>query len=170
MRNLLRMTVRRIDGLSRWSGWILAGLIFVMTGVIVYEVIARYFFSRPTNWAMEFATMNFGTYMLGGGVWALLKGGHVKMDIFYNRWSARTRAIVDTLTFPLFLIFFSVILWKSAFYGIESVRNFEHSHTAWGPPIYHWKMTLPVAVLLILFQGLADFIRNLTIAVTGDEL
>lgn len=170
MISLLDSLVRKIDNLTRWSGYILAALIFIITGVICFEVVARYFFNRPTNWAMELATMNFGTYMLGGGAWALLKGGHVKMDIFYNRWSPRTQAIVDACTFPLFIVFFAIIFWKSVFYGIESVQSLEHSHTAWGPPIYHWKMTLPIAVLLILLQGLADFIRNLTLAVTGKEL
>ena len=170
MKRLLAWIVNKIDTLSKWSGYILSGLVIVMGLIITYEVVARYFFNNPTNWAMELATMLFGTYMLGGGAWTLYRKAHVKMDIFYNKWRPRTRAIIDVLTFPFFLLFFSIMLWKSGSYGMQSVYSLEHSHTAWGPPIYHWKMTLPGAVFLIILQGLADFIRNLYCALTSEEL
>ena len=170
MQNVLAMLVEKIDMVSIWSGRILAGLIFVMGFVISYEVISRYFFNNPTQWGMELATMVFGTYMIGGGIFALYKKGHVKMDIFYSKWSPRTRAFADVCTFPLFILFFAVIFWKSAEYGIQSLQTLEHSHTAWGPPLYHWKLTLPIAVFFIILQGLGDLIRNLYLVVTGKEL
>ena len=136
----------------------------------MYEVIARYLFNSPTNWALELTTMVFGTYLVGAGAWALYRGAHVKMDIFYNRWSKRTRAVVDAFTFPLTMLMLVIVFWKSMVYGVESVRCLEHSHTVWGPPVYHWKMTLPIATLLLILQGMADFIRNITLAITGKEL
>ena len=170
MRKVALFFVSWAETLSIWSGRILAGFIFAMIAVIIYEVVMRYFFNRPTNWAMEMSTMIFGTYMIGGGAWTLYKRGHVKMDIFYNRWSDRKKAVMDSITFPLFFLFLLVVLWKSTVYGIQSLSSLEHSTTAWGPPIYPWKASIPLVVFLFACQGLADFIRNLTLAVTGKEL
>ena len=162
--------VRKIDALSEWSGRVLFLLILVMVGIIMFEVVSRYIFNSPTMWCLDASTMVYGTYMIGAGAYALLHGTHIKMDLFYARWSDRTKATVDACTFPLFLLLCSILLWKSGVYGWQSYMRLEHAVTAWGPPIYPWKMTVPVAVLLILLQGVSKFIRDLTFAISGQEL
>ena len=42
-----------IDSISEWSGRIFMWLIVPLTVVVVYEVIARYFFQSPHIWAPE---------------------------------------------------------------------------------------------------------------------
>lgn len=148
----------------------MALLILVMIGIVIYEITARYLFNSPTNWALELSTMIFGTYMIGGGAFALLKKAHVAMDIFYTRWSNRTRAVVDCITYPVAMFLFGLILWKSWVYGMESFQMNEHATTVWSPPLYHWKMTVPLGVLLLMLQQFADFIRNFVLAATGEEL
>jgi len=170
MRKFLGRLVRKIDTLSHWSGNAMAVLLFVLVGIVMFEVISRYVFNRPTIWGLEASTMVFGPFALISGVYALLHRGHVKMDIFYERWSERTKAIVDLCTFPLFLIFVGIILWKSAIYGWQSFIIRERSVTAWAPPIYLWKLMIPLAALLLTFQGIGDFIRNLTYVLSGKKL
>ncbi len=170
LRKILNKTVHLLDNLSRWSGKFLALLILLMISIVIYEVTARYLFNSPTNWALEAATMVFGTYMICGGAYTLFNKAHVAMDIFYMRWTDRTKAIVDCITYPIAAFFFGLILWKSWSYGIESVQMNEHSLSVWGPPLYHWKMTVPLGILLLMLQQLADFIRNLTLAITGEKL
>lgn len=170
MKQNLSRIVNGIDSISRWSGYILAGLVVVMTLIVGYEVVARYFFSKPTNWAMELTTMIFGTYMLGAGAWATLRDGHVRMDIFYNKWSKKGKALADAATYPLIAFFLLIIFWKSSVFSLESIRTLEHSHSAWGPPVYYWKATLPIAVMLMILMGLGNFIRNLFLLLTGKEL
>ena len=170
MKRFLSATVRVLDSLSRLSGNILSLFIFAMIGIVMYEVISRYLFNSPTNWALGASTMVFGTYMVCGGAYALLYKEHVSMDIFYSRWSDRKKAIVDSCTFPLAMFFLGVMLWKATVYGIESVQMLEHASTAWGQPLYHWRMTAVLAVLLLVLQAFSDFIRNVTFAVTGEKL
>ena len=148
----------------------MAVLLFVLVGMVMFEVISRYVFNRPTIWGLEASTMIFGPFALISGTYALLHRGHVKMDIFYERWSERRKALVDACTFPLFLMFVGILLWKSAGHGWQSFMIREHSVSAWAPPIYFWKLTIPLAALLIAFQGMADFIRNVTLAVSGKTL
>lgn len=144
-------------------------LIWGMIGIILFEVVARYVFNSPTNWALESASLTFGAFAIGAGAYTLLHEAHVKMDILYTHWSKRTRAVVDLCTFPLFLAFCGVLLWQSGIAGWQSVSLLERSNTAWGPPLYHWKMLVPVAAFLILLQGARGFIHNLLVAIGRQE-
>jgi len=169
--NKLTYIVHKIDTLSEWSGKILFPLVLFLALTIVYEVISRFLFNRPTTWGTELSTMIYGVYVIAGGAYALLYAEHVRMDLLYSRWSKRTKAIVDSCTFPFFFLLCGVLLWKSGVYGWESVLRLEHSiRTPWAPPLYPWKMTIPVAALLILLQGMSKLIRDVTFAIKGREL
>lgn len=170
MRSRLKKIVTLFDKISEWTGKIVSWIIILIVGIILYEVIARYIFNKPTVWAIESSTMIHGVFLVFGGVYAMFTKSHVKMDLFYMKWSKRTRAIVDVCTFPLTIILFITMLYYLSYYGIESLKIFEHSHSPWGPPLYYYKMLLPVGLILICLQGIGDFIRNLTLVITGREL
>ncbi|SDP43562.1 TRAP transporter small permease subunit [Desulforhopalus singaporensis] len=169
MKNLLSRYIIMIDSLSKLSGSILSMLIFLMIFIVNYEVVARYFFNSPTSWSLEAATMTFGTYMIGGGAYAVISKAHVNMDIFYSKWSPRTMAIVDICTYPLVAFFFSVMCWKAFAYGIESFQIREHASSVWSPPLYQWKIVVAAGLILLWLQLLSDFLRNLLLIVTGEE-
>ncbi len=166
----LAYIAHKIDALSAWSGKVMSFLIYATIGVMMFEVVARYVFNSPTIWAVETSTMVFGVYVLGAGVYTHLYRQHVKMDVFYSHWSQRTKAIVDACTFLLFLTTCVVLLWKSGVYAGQSLSIWEHSSTAWGPPLYPLKVMIPVIVLLMVLQGISHFIHDLTFAVTKKEL
>lgn len=170
MRSGLKKIVTLFDKISEWAGKIMSWIIVLIVGIILYEVIVRYIFNQPTSWAVESSTMLHGVFLVFGGVYAMFTKSHVNMDLFYMKWSKRTRAIVDVCTFPLTIMLFTVMLYYLIYYGIESLKILEHSHSPWGPPLYHHKMLLPVGLVLIILQGIGDFIRNLTLAITGREL
>lgn len=58
----------------------------------VYEVVARYVFDAPTSWATDLTFMANGTMFILGSAYALLAGAHVRTDIFYDKYSDRTRS------------------------------------------------------------------------------
>jgi len=114
--------------------------------------------------------MIFGIYMMGGGIYSLLINGHVRMDVIYSKLSKRAQATMDCITFPLLLSFLGIIFWKAFVYAEKSIAILEHSSTAWSPPIYIWKATVPIIVGLFMLQSSANFIRNIFLAVSGKEL
>ena len=171
MRNTkLASFVGGIDALSEWSGKIISYLLVVAIGALLYEIVARYFFRSPTIWAHEASLLLFGAYAVMLGAYAHVHKAHVNMDLFYNRWSIRTRAIVDVLTFFIFIFWCGALLWWGTSFAIKSVKFLEHSTTAWGPPIWPLKLMLPLGTFLLFLQGAAKFIRDLSIAITGREL
>lgn len=170
LKKILCAFIRTTDRLSKLSGDVLSLLIFLMIFIVIFEVVARYLFDSPTSWSLEATTMIFGTYMVGGGAYAVVSRAHVNMDIFYVKWSQRTRSIVDVITFPFVAFFFSVLCWKAVSYGIESLMIREHASSVWGPPLYQWKLIVAVGLILFWMQLLSDFLRNLVFAITGEEL
>lgn len=154
-----------IDFISDWSGKVFSFLAVIVVGVISYEVIARYAFNAPTIWAHETMTYLCGFYYIMGGAYTFYFKGHVSVDVLYVRLSPRVQAIVDLITFPLFFIYLGVLIWTGADYGWESVVFRETSPTAWAPPVYPLKLSIPVGACLVLLQGLAKFVRDFNIAI-----
>ena len=158
-----------IDMISEWSGKLVSFLLLPLIAFIVYDVLMRYVFNAPTDWAHELSYLMFGTIWIIGGAYALVKGSHVKMEVIYNRLPLRRRAIIDLITAPLFFVFIGILLWKGWDLAWSSVLRLEHSNSFWSPPLYPVKMMIPLGAFLLLLQGVVRFIRDAIIATTGRE-
>ena len=167
---VLRRLVNGIDALSRGTGRVISYFVPLMMLILVYEVVLRYVFNEPTKWAHETANFMFGSYFILLGGYALYWGAHISMDLLYGRWSPRRKAIVDVFTYLLFFFFIGALFWLGGEYGWEAFLRLEHSRTAWGPPIWPFKMMIPVGALLFLLAGVAKLIRDLNLAIRGKEL
>src|SRR4029453_8872428 len=86
--------VAAIDAVSTVTGWLAGWLIVPMTVGVVYEGVARYAFHAPTKWSYEVTYMTYGAQFMLAAAYTLLKGGHIRTDVLYELWSARTRATV----------------------------------------------------------------------------
>lgn len=116
---------------SGWTGWIDRLSLFcgefvaywAVIAVIVYyfEVMSRYVFGSPTNWAHEAMYLMFGMQYLIAGSYAMLTGSHVRVDIFYAPLSRRRKAIVDLLTSIFFFIFAGTLLVTSWIFAFDAI-------------------------------------------------
>src|SRR3970040_830452 len=152
----MRGIFRASDWVNELTGRIVGFQIVFIVGVVVYEVVMRSVFVRPTLWANE--TMVYVTamaYLLGGGDTPLPRP-HVIVDVIYQRLLPRTRARLDLLTFVFFVIYMLTLIWVGWSFAWESVQQRETAGTPWNPPIYPVKLAIPLAGLLVLLQGLAD--------------
>lgn len=158
-----------VDAINEWVGDKDSWLIIVLVGIVVTEVIARYGFNRPLIWPHELSIFIFGAYMILAGGYVLLHRGHVNVDIFQRRFSLRTRAIMDLGTSAFFFLFCSLLVWKSTEMAWRSLMLREATQSVWAPPVYPIKIIIPIAAFLLLTQGLAKFIRDFSIAITGKQ-
>ncbi len=161
--------LRIVDALSEWTGKAVSFFIFFLALIVGYEVVARYLFRSPTVWVHETSAMVFGTFIIIGGAYAACRGGHVNMDVVYGLFAPRVRALLDVLTFFVALAFVGVLVWKGGEAAWRSLKMLEHASTQWGPPIFPFRITLPLGASLLLLQLLAKFIRDLTVLITGKE-
>lgn len=167
---ILSHLVQGIDRLNRNLGQVFAYLLVPMGAMVLFDVMMRYAFNRPTMWAYESALFTFGGYIVLSGAYALLYKAHVNVDILYGKWSPRTRAILDVCTAILFFLFMWFMLRQAISMTILSWQTHETTNTLWQPPVYPLKTTLPIACMLLMLQGGAKLIRDLYMAATGKEL
>jgi TRAP-type mannitol/chloroaromatic compound transport system permease small subunit len=159
-----------IDNISQWTGKVISVTLILTVLVIGYEVVMRYGFGDPTLWGFETMVYLCGVLYIIGGAYTMYRRKHVIKEIVYNRFSPRGKAIADSITFPFFVVFVGMLLWAGwdRFRVAWTLR--ETAGTVWDPPIYPILATIPLGALLLLLQGLADFIRNLHRAFTGREM
>ncbi|MBN1856908.1 MAG: TRAP transporter small permease subunit [Dehalococcoidia bacterium] len=162
--------LRSIDTLNRKLGWVFAFMLIPMAGIVIWDILMRYFLNKPSVWAYETSLFIYGGYIVLTGAYTLLHKGHVNVDIIYGSRSARTRAILDVCTASLFFLYMWFLLRYSFAQTITSWQIQETTNTFWHPVYYPLKTTLPVACILLMLQGGAKFIRDLYMAVTGKEL
>jgi len=114
-----------------WTGWIDRLSLFcgefvsywAVIAVIVYyfEVMSRYVFGSPTNWAHEAMYLMFGMQYLIAGAYAMLTESHVRVDVFYAPLSRRRKAVVDLLTSVFFFIFAGTLLVTSWIFAFDAI-------------------------------------------------
>ena len=88
------------DAVGRWVAW----LTVFMVLVTVIIVVLRYGFSIGFIWMQESVRFMHGFVFLLCASYTLLHNGHVRVDIFYAKMSARGKARVDIIGTVLFLI------------------------------------------------------------------
>jgi len=164
----LKRFIRTIDAINDWVGRFLSYFLFAFFVLLFIEVILRYFFNSPTVWANELAQMLFGAYAILGGGYILLTGSHVNVDIVYTHFSAKTRAAVDIVTSVLFFLFCGMLLVYGGSLAWDSLSRFEHSQSAWNPPLYPAKLMIPIAAALLILQGVTKLIRDVLILLGKD--
>ena len=162
--------IKFINKLNDWIGQIVSFLIYPIMGSLLWEVIMRYAFNEPTQWAHEFSSMLYAIFFLIGGVYALRWNAHVSVEIFYQKFPKRMQAAIDLCTWSMFYLFFIIILWKGSYYAWGSVARFEISSTVWGPPIWPIKIFIPLAALLFILQGLCKTMSDVVVLFTGRDL
>jgi len=150
-----------IDRLTEIVGKLVAWLIIPMVLSLVWEVTARYGFNAPTEWAYDMTFMLYGTFFMLGSAWTLQRGGHIRTDSFYSKWSPRTQARVDLACYLVFffpaLAIFCSLSWE---FFVKSYGQNERIVTSpWLPIVWPFKFMMPLAAALLLLQGLAEFAR-----------
>ena len=94
-------------------------------------------------------------------------GGHVRVDILYQKLSAKRQALVNLFgTLVLLLPMCGFILYSSYEYVAFSWQLKEGSPEPGGLPyVYLLKTLIPISALLLLIQGVAEALRNLLIVI-----
>lgn len=129
--------------------------------VYYYEVIARFVFNSPTNWVHESMFLMYGMQYMLCGAYAYREDQHVRVDVFYTKFSPRGKAIADIVTSVFFFIFMLTMLWTGARFAMDAINNHEVSFTEWGVQYWPVKLMLPIGAFLMVLQGLSKLIKDI---------
>ena len=164
--------VRAIDKFTDTTGTWVAWLNVPLVLAVSYEVIARYAFESPTIWSFDVTYMLYGTIFMLGAAYALHKGAHIRTDFFFEKWSIRTRGVIDSIAYIVFffpaLAVFLMVSGAEGWYAFGIGETSEQ--TPWRPILWPFKMVVPLTCLLLMIQGVSETIKSVYAARTGIEL
>lgn len=149
-----------------------------MIGVGTWNVIGRYLGNLvgqnlSSNALIETQWYLFDIVFLLGAAYTLQKGGHVRVDVFYDRWSRRGKALADFIGTTVFLIPFSALVIYFSWGAVaKSWAVWEKSPDPGGLWRFPIKTMILVSFGLLILQGISEAIKNWAIlsgSLSADE-
>lgn len=153
--------MEKLSLLNEWLGRAIAWLTLAMVLVTAGIVLARYGFDSGSIAVQESVIYLHAMVFLLGAAFTLKRGGHVRVDILYQRLGERGRAWVDLLgTVLLLLPVAGFIVWVSWSYVSDSWGLLEGSREAGGlPGVFLLKSLIVAFAVLMILQGVAEIAR-----------
>ena len=103
------------DNINRYTGYLCAFLVVLMTVNVFIVVFLRYLFGISFIWLQEtYVWMHAYIFMAGAG-FTYLNDAHVRIDIIYRSSSKVYKAIVDLVGNIFLLMPFLYIIWSYSF-------------------------------------------------------
>jgi TRAP-type mannitol/chloroaromatic compound transport system permease small subunit len=163
---LLRFS-RLIDRINEKFGLIANWLVLLACLISAGNALMRYGFSLSSNAWLEIQWYLFGGMVMLGASYTLKMNEHVRVDVFYSRYSERTRLWLDLVGGILFLLPMAIIIgWLSWPLFINSYLIGETSGNAGGLLRWPVKILIPLGFLLLALQGVSEIIKRAA-ALTG---
>lgn len=105
---------RFMDKVSIRVGHAASWMTLILVLVTMYDVIMRYIFKAGSIWIQESEWHLFAANFMLAASWTLLRNGHVRVDIFYVKFSTKTKAWIDLIGSILFLLPFCILIVYSS--------------------------------------------------------
>lgn len=155
--NFLKQLVYIVDKINIKIGKIFSWFVLLLIVVVCADVLLRYAFNYSIVAMQELEWHIFAIIFLMGASYTLMEDGHVRVDVFYVKYSEKTKAIINIIGTILFLIPLCVlIIWTSYEFTAISFRINETSPDGGGLPArYIIKSFIPISFFFLLLQGLS---------------
>ncbi len=154
-----------LDAYSETVGKVLAWLLPLLMVNTCAVVFLRYGLELGSTYLQELSTyLHAAIFMLGAG-YTLKLDGHVRVDIFYRRFSPRHKAWVNALGTLVFLLplcgYVLVISWD---FVVHAWLIRETSAEPGGiPAVFLLKTLIPLMAVNLALQGVAEFCRAVVV-------
>ncbi|MGD8242058.1 MAG: TRAP transporter small permease subunit [Desulfobacterales bacterium] len=149
--------------MNTWVGNFVAWATALVVVVVFIDVVMRYAFQVSFVFTQEMEWHLFAFIFLMGAGYTLLKDGHVRVDIFYQRASAKTQAWINLIGVLFFLIpGCYMIIATSLNFVYNAWAVMEGSPDPGGIPYrFVLKACIPAGFILVLLQGVSMGIKSL---------
>jgi TRAP-type mannitol/chloroaromatic compound transport system permease small subunit len=147
-----------IDRIGRVTGWCSFAIVLVMA----YNVLLRYFLHTGSVAMQELEWHLMAPICMLGLSYAILKDGHVQVDILFGRFPKRVQRLIQFLSTVLVVVVIGILLKLSIPYVLQSYNIGEQSPDP-GGLTHRWilKAMLPIGFTLLLIQSIAAMLRAL---------
>jgi TRAP-type C4-dicarboxylate transport system permease small subunit len=158
----LRRVLRAIDHVSEFLGLAAAQLYLLCALITTYEVVMRYVFHAPTQWAFEVVMV------LCASAWVLSVGyvtrhrRHIGITVLYVLAPPRVRWVLDLLINLVAIVAVAILLyaaWEPAMRALGSIQRTGSAFNSPEPTIL--KVMLVIGAGLYSLQLIANLVKLL---------
>lgn len=162
---LLHIYIKFSDRITEWVGRSVSWLTLVLVLLICYDVVMRYIFNKSSIAIYELEWHIFALIFLLGAAFCFKHDRHVRVDVFYSRFSKKGQAWVNLIGTLLLLLPFCVVLLLSGWdFLSNSFRFLESSSDAGGLPArYIIKSAIPLGFLFVTLQAINTICKSLLV-------
>ncbi|CAK7047891.1 TRAP transporter small permease subunit [Saezia sanguinis] len=162
MMNFLLKCSHIIDGMNGRIGRALIWLILLATLISTVNAITRKFFNLSSNAFLEIQWYLFAAVFLLGAGYAFLRNVHVRVDVLAQKFSAKTRNVVDIVGITLFVLPLCYCMISFAWPVVmQAIHSGESSANAGGLVRWPAYILVPAGFTLLALQACSELIKRL---------
>ncbi len=146
-------------------GNILIIVLLLMIFNVFYDVVMRYAFHDSSVAMEEMEWHLFAIVILFGTSYSLKENAHVRVDFLYDKFSTKTKALINIIGTLIFLIPFTLlIIYGSYEFVMDSYVVNEISSDPGGLK-YRWviKAMIPLSFIVLLLESFGYIIKNINV-------
>ncbi|MEM1120852.1 MAG: TRAP transporter small permease subunit [Bacteroidota bacterium] len=155
--NFLNQINERVGRATAW-------LTTILMLLVCFNVAARYLFNNSIAWRTELEWHLFALIFLLGAGYALKHDKHVRVDLFYAKFSKKQQALVNFIGTLVFLLpWCSLIIFASYKYAYSSWMINEGSPDNGLPARYLIKSAITIGFVLLFLQAISILLQSVSI-------
>ena len=145
-----------ITNISRGAGGIAAVLLAATGAMLTWEVVARYFFIRPTIWAAELSQLCLIWGCLLAMGWVLAMRRHITVNAVTALFPRRLQIACVALALLFILGFSLIVAWWGWDIFHDSWARGRRTGSILNLPSWVAELSVPVGFALLALQSLAE--------------
>ena len=137
-----------------------AAVLFTVAGIMLtYEVMARYFFIRPTIWAAELSQLCLIWGCLIAMAWLLSARRHIAVDAVMQLLPVGVQRWVEAAAMLVVAAFSAMVTWKGWDIFLDSFERGRTTGSLLDLPSWIVELAVPLGFGLLFIQSLIEAIR-----------
>jgi TRAP-type mannitol/chloroaromatic compound transport system permease small subunit len=140
-------------------------LLLLMIFNVFFDVVMRYFFRNSSVGMQEMEWHLFSVIILFGVSVALKEEGHVRVDFMYEKFSVRTKAVINIIGTIFFLLPLALLIAGGSFDFVMDSFNIKEISEDPGGLTHRWviKAMIPFSFIFLIFCSIGYVVKNINI-------
>jgi len=160
MPKFIRVYVKTVDAASTAVGRLAMLAIFLMIGTLLLGAVTRNILNLPLSWTVEMAQFTMTAYYIVGGAYSMQLNSHVRMDLFYDRLSDKTKARLDSFTSVFLVVYLVCLLIGSISSTLYAIEYGQRKFSQWNPSLVPIKVIMVAGIVLMLLQAVSTMFKD----------
>ena len=152
MKNLGKVLMWLIDGLTSITGWLSALCLVAAAFIITEGVVVRKILGVSTIWQIEASVFLLIFTVFVGAAFVQKSEHHLNVDLLIINLTPRTREITLIVVSTISCILAGILAVYAWPMWWEAAVNNEHSESLWSPPLWIPYLFLPLGMTLLFLQ------------------